>query len=608
MYPADLPFDSHPEPCQNLASYAAKGREPSGLNDLEGDLQKLRTGVKKKRGGSPHRATVTGLTDLPYEIVHHIADHLDVRSIGALSQVCHSLNDAVRGLAIDRLASHYYGPPGSASRHLYESLYNPLTCRLFAATKTDPQAQQGAQLCTTVPLSGQSQERRRLCQAVQLRTLANSGQLTSTCSRLPELDCIEILATGISTSAGTCALLGRHTAYDSELYLLSVRPKISIKAVAPVKGLRSYMACAAHILADNRIVIAGIGQKTSPYLYLLTLYTDDSRHGRHEVLPGAHRSTIFKSEVLPCGRLASVSSDGTLKVRPLDPNKGEADVITLAGHTDGVTDLLAFEDGRIVSSSWDGTLKVWRLNRPKGEECIATLIHMARSIFKLSRLDQERFIATIAPNVLLVWQMNHTGADCIALLDRNWSDVLPTPYTVTPEGQYELPAVSLHERLGKIAFCVLPGGYIFEYSADKQLSRCYHLNQTQHHTFCTLNLKGQQRITLPVWTAGPNLAIPFSGLSDLALLPDGRLVCTDERGSIIAIDLQESTTTLRCSTLFSSLQDERTGVSHTAIGVKVFADGLLLITASTGRLFLCDPYETVRHKTEPLSLTFEDKA
>ena len=81
-----------------------------------------------------------------------------------------------------------------------------------------------------------------------------------------------------------------------------------------------------------------------------------------------HNTFVNALTVLPDGRLASCSSDRTLKVWDLSRPKGQECVATLRGHTSAVILVTLLPDGRLVSCSADKTIKVWDLSKPKGQE------------------------------------------------------------------------------------------------------------------------------------------------------------------------------------------------------------------------------------------------
>jgi hypothetical protein len=85
------------------------------------------------------------------------------------------------------------------------------------------------------------------------------------------------------------------------------------------------------------------------------------RDGTGDPLVLTHGGVVLSLAVVPGGRLASSSDDGTIKLWPGD-GTGNPVVLT---HGDGVRSLGVLPDGRLASGGDDGTIKLWLVDEQK---------------------------------------------------------------------------------------------------------------------------------------------------------------------------------------------------------------------------------------------------
>jgi hypothetical protein len=116
-----------------------------------------------------------------------------------------------------------------------------------------------------------------------------------------------------------------------------------------------------------------------------------------------HTDLIYALAVLRDGRLASGSSDNTIKL--WNP-AGRACEVTLEGHTGSVCALAVLADGRLTSVSYDRTIRVW--NSASGV-CEATLETHGSETASLAVLPDGRLVSGSQDRTIRVWQMRDGG-------------------------------------------------------------------------------------------------------------------------------------------------------------------------------------------------------
>lgn len=105
-----------------------------------------------------------------------------------------------------------------------------------------------------------------------------------------------------------------------------------------------------------------------------------------------HEDSISKILILPDNRIATCSSDTTIKI--LDPSNDYHCDITLKGHTEWVTSICLLANGNIVSSSLDGSFKFWSITKDS-YKCLFTISTGQVTADKIISLPNNRFAAAM---------------------------------------------------------------------------------------------------------------------------------------------------------------------------------------------------------------------
>ena len=596
--------------CQIHTPPPAKKRgDQPGQNDPVLNFQGLSVSVRKEGDSSPQVTHTAQLNNLPCEIVRHIADRLDARSIAALSQTDSYLRDAVHGMAIDKMASHYYGPPGSASRHRHDTLYSPLARRLWPATECNN---------GTAPLTEEQQIKQRLHQITRLRTLSQCGKLSPTCDTFEEKGSFTIHACGSIRPWGACALISTrvpvHELYNDKelLSIVAVDPSPTLIPVPPVEQLPFHRIGSAKILPGGHIVTAS--RNNSPHHqqqhHILTVCRQNSSgEMEHVILPGSHSGDIVRFEQLADGRIVSASHDSTLKVRPLQ-GSDEKSAITLTGHQDRITDMLLLSGSRCITSSMDHTLKIWDLSQPSKERCVATLTDFPRIVDTLHGLGEDHFLSGSGMEVLLFWKLTDSGATCTTMIDPDWYRMPQDGHRTGNEPPYELPPDRIpHSSIQVFKPQALPDGRIaVQHGADLRLCDPAGLHREPKRV-CIIerDRNGTVSRSLPICPIGPRLVPPIVPPSDLiTMLPDGRAVRIGHDGHINLHNLgnPDPTSTAQPGNLFSDCPLKASNKRRQSIQyVKIMADGRLFASTEMAdqktRFFVYDPFAAAKSSDNP---------
>ncbi len=262
-----------------------------------------------------------------------------------------------------------------------------------------------------------------------------------------------------------------------------------------------------------------------------------------------HSSAVFALTMLGDGRLASGSSDKSIKLWDVQTGKC---VQTLQGHSDDVTALTLLGDGRLASGSGDNSIKLWDVQTG---QCVQTLQGHSYCVNALTLLGDGRLASGSNDKSIKLWDVQ-TG-QCVQTLQGHSRFV--TALTLLGDGRL---ASGSYDKSIKLW--------------DVQTGQCVQTLQGYSSIVYALTLLGDGRLasgsldkSIKLWDmqtgqCEQTLQGHSSSVNALTLLGDGRLASGSGDKSIKLWDVQ----TGQC---VQTLQGHRKGV----LALTLLGDGRL---------------------------------
>ncbi|MBL8558793.1 MAG: AAA family ATPase [Hyphomonadaceae bacterium] len=117
-----------------------------------------------------------------------------------------------------------------------------------------------------------------------------------------------------------------------------------------------------------------------------------------------HSETVMFLLPIPDGRLASASSDKTIRIWNVETG---AEIARLSGHTSTVRALALLPDGRLASGSSDGSIRLWDLDNNSETACLRDA--KSKGSVALAMLPDGRLASASGWGSIFVWDL-FTGA------------------------------------------------------------------------------------------------------------------------------------------------------------------------------------------------------
>jgi WD40 repeat protein len=194
----------------------------------------------------------------------------------------------------------------------------------------------------------------------------------------------------------------------NRLGMLAIAQSIAIKSLQTAETAKDSTPSLLSVVA-YQLNMANGGQPNSPAIFAALSKASDKK----TIFEG-HRDNVRALAIKPDKSLiASASDDGTVRVRPLDPNRPVTVFAPARRLTSGFRSVLFSDDGnRLFAGSTDGRIHVWDMAQPKKGTFYGS---NSSPIFALSAYrNGTQLISTSTSGSIRVWKLTAKGLDSIA--------------------------------------------------------------------------------------------------------------------------------------------------------------------------------------------------
>lgn len=148
--------------------------------------------------------------------------------------------------------------------------------------------------------------------------------------------------------------------------------------------------------------VDGIIHYYNNYSFLHDLPVDISTFKNKSTITG-HKMSVWCVMLLKDGRLASCSSDKTIKIFNL--NNQQCDV-TITGHSYSISSITQLSNGKLISASWDKSIKIWTIFKTTYKLDYTIEQAHLNWIRKVISLSNNRIASCSLDTFIKIWSSN----------------------------------------------------------------------------------------------------------------------------------------------------------------------------------------------------------